>query len=399
MADAAGALDGLRVLDLASGSFGYSGRLLSGFGAEVVKVERPEGDMLRAWPPFADDEPHVERGLRHLHLSSGKRGITLDVETESGRALLRRLVREADVLIESFDAGYLAELGIGYDDLIEERPDLVMVSITHFGQDGPYAEYRGSEIVAAALGGYLKLTGDPDREPVKPYDDLVTQQAALHGAVAAITGVFHRDAAGEGDHFDVAVVDTALFLLGGPAQTYYFDGDVISRKGARLLHSNPQYTYPSTVRPCKDGHIHAHSNNRHPDLLAVLLEDPVVDDLMDTPMGNADEIDRRMDAWLAQHDKFEVVRRAQELRLPFTEVLTPRETLNDAHLADRQFFQQIEHPEAGTVTQPGAAAMMTATPWQQRRAPLLGEHTADVLADWLDLGAPAVEALREQGAI
>ncbi|MEE8422451.1 MAG: CoA transferase, partial [Dehalococcoidia bacterium] len=385
MADAPGALDGIRVLDLASGSFGYTGRLLAGFGAEVVKVEPPGGDPVRSWPPFLDDEPHPERGARHLHLSAGKRGITLDLERDAGRALLRRLVREADVLVESFDPGYLAGLGLGYDDLIEERPDLVMASVTHFGQDGPYAQYRGAEIVSVALGGYLKLTGDPDREPVKPYDDLAIGQAALHAAVAILTGIFHRDATGEGDLFDVSVVDAALFLLGGPAQTYYFDNEVTMRTGTRLLHPNPRFPYPSTLRPCKDGYIHAHANYRHPDLLAVLIEDPAIDDLMDTPMGNADEIDRRMDAWLAKHDKFEVVRRAQELRLPFTEVLTPVETLNDAHLEERGFFLEVEHPQAGTVRQPGPAAFMTATPWRSGRAPLLGEHGDEVLGEWLGL--------------
>ncbi len=399
MAETPGALDGIRVLDLASGSFGYAGRLLAGYGAEVVKVEPPEGDILRSWPPFVDDEPHPERGVRHLHLSAGKRGITVDLEREQGRALLRRLVAEADVVLESFTPGYLARLRLSYDDLLELRPDLVMASITHFGQDGPYADYEGAEIVSVALGGYLKLTGDRDREPVKPYDDLVQGQAALHATMAVVTGIFHRDLTGEGDHFDVAAIDAALFLLGGPAQTYYFDGQVTQRNSTRLLNPNPLFPYPSTLRPCKDGYIHAHQNYGHPDLLAVLMEDPTLDELMETPMGNADEIDEKMDVWLANYDKFEVVRLAQELRLPFTEVMTPLETLNDPHLAERGFFLDVEHPEAGTVRQPGAAAFMSATPWKGGRAPLLGEHIDQVLDDWLGLDAAAVAVLRDQGAV
>lgn len=399
MAETPGALDGIRILDLTSGSFGYAGRLLAGYGAEVVKVEPPEGDILRSWPPFAGDEPHPERGVRHLHLSAGKRGITIDLEVEQGRALLRRLVAEADVVLESFAPGYLAMQRLSYDDLLEARPDLVMASITHFGQDGPYADYEGAEIVSVALGGYLKLTGDPDREPVKPYDDLVQGQAALHAAMAVVTGIFHRELTGEGDHFDVAAIDAALFLLGGPAQTYYFDGKVTQRNSTRLLNPNPLFPYPSTLRPCKDGYIHAHQNYGHPDLLAVLMEDPTLDDLMDTPMGNATAIDEKMDVWLANYDKFEVVRRAQELRLPFTEVMTPVETLNDPHLAERGFFLDVEHPEVGTVRQPGAAAFMTATPWKSGRAPLLGEHIDEVLGEWLGLDGAEIDALREQGAV
>jgi crotonobetainyl-CoA:carnitine CoA-transferase CaiB-like acyl-CoA transferase len=399
MTETPGVLDGIRILDLTSGSFGYTGRLLAGYGAEVVKVEPPEGDILRSWPPFANDEPHPERGVRHLHLSAGKRGITIDLEREQGRALLLRLVAEADVLVESFAPGYLAGLGLSYDDLLKVRPDLVMASVTHFGQDGPYADYEGAEIVSVALGGYLKLTGDPDREPVKPYDDLVVGQAALHATMAVITGIFHRDLTGEGDLFDVAAIDAALFLLGGPAQTYHFDHKVTHRNSTRLLNPNPFFPYPSTLRPCKDGYIHAHGNYGHPDLLAVLMEDPSLDDLMDQAMGNATEIDEKMDVWLANYDKFEVVRRAQELRIPFTEVLTPVEALNDPHLKERGFFVDVEHPEAGTVRQPGAAAFMTETPWKSRRAPLLGEHTDEVLGDWLGLDADQITALREQGAV
>ena len=399
MALAPGALDGLRVLDLAGGSFGYTGRLLAGLGADVIKVEPPEGDVVRSWPPFVGDEPHPERSARHLHLSAGKRSLTLDLEQERGRELLRGLVRECDALVESFEPGYLAERGLGYDDLTAFRPDLVMASVTCFGQDGPYAGFQGAEIVAAAIGGYLKLTGDPDREPVKPYDDLVLQHAALHAAMAVMTGITHREATGEGDHFDVAAVDAALFLLGGPAQTYFFDGRVAQRNGTRLLVTNPAYAYPSTVRPCLDGYIHAHSNNRHMDLLAALMEDERIEQLMDAPMGNADEIDERMDRWLAGKDKFEAVRRAQEMRLPFTEVLTPDEVLRDPHLEQRGFFEAVDHPGAGRVRQPGAAVRMTATPWRTAAAPRLGEHTEQVLAELLDLDAAAVADLRAAGAV
>jgi crotonobetainyl-CoA:carnitine CoA-transferase CaiB-like acyl-CoA transferase len=399
MAEPPGALEGLRMLDVTTGSFGYAGKLLAGLGADVIKVEPPDGDPVRGWPPFAGDEADRELSARHLHLNSGKRSVTIDLDCDEGRALLRRLVRESDVLLESFAPGYLAERRLGYDDLTRERPDLVMTSITHFGQDGPYADYSGSEIVSVALGGYLKLTGDPDREPVKPYDELVTQQAALHAAVATMTGLFERDASGEGDHFDVAAIDAALFLLGGPAQTYYFDGEVTQRNGTRLLNPAPVRPYPSTVRPCKDGYVHAHLSYRHPDLMAVMMEDPGIDELMDTPMGNADAIDERMDRWLAQYDKFEVVRRAQEMRLPFTEVLTPAEILHDEHLEERDFFVEVEHPRAGPVRQPGAPALMTATPWRTERAPLLGEHTGEVLGEVLGLSRTEIEALRESGAI
>ena len=376
-----GTLDGLRVLDLTRGSFNYAGRLLAGLGAEVLKIEPPEGDPVRAMPPFPGDEPHPETSARHLHLNAGKRSVVLDLETDEGRADLRRLVATSDALIDSFAPGYLAERRLGYDDLIELKPDLVMASVTHFGQDGPYAGYVGTEIVDVALGGYLKLTGDPDREPVKPYDDLVLTHASLHAAAAVMTGLTHRDATGEGDYFDVAAIDAALFLLGGVAQIYHFDHQLQVRRGTRLMFSNPDYPYPSTIRPCMDGYVHAHSNNRNADLLAVLMPGVGLEGLLDTPMGNADAIDAAMDAWMADKDKFEVVRRAQELRLPFTEVLTPEEILSDPHLEARDFLVEFDHPAAPATRQPGGPAKLTATPWRNERAPLLGEHTNEILGE------------------
>ena len=394
-----GALDRITILDLTQGSFGYAGRLLAGLGADVISVEPPGGDPLRAWPPFPGDRADPETGARHLHLNAAKRSIVIDLETADGAEVLRGLVRRADALIESFPAGYLAARGLGYDDLCAVRPDLVMASITHFGQDGPYARFIGSEIVDVALGGYLKLTGDPDREPVKPYDDLVTQHAALHAAVAVVSGLLRRGATGEGDYFDVAGMDAALVLLGGMAQTYEFDGHVPNRAGARLMFTNPQYAYPSTIRPCKDGYVHAHGNNRYPDLLAVLMPGGGMESLLGTPMGNADRIDELMDRWLADKDKFEVVRRAQELRLPFAEVLTPDEILRDPHLAARGFLVEVEHPVAPPTRQPGAAAHMSATPWRVQRAPLLAEHTNEVLSELLGLDGPAITALRDRGVV
>jgi crotonobetainyl-CoA:carnitine CoA-transferase CaiB-like acyl-CoA transferase len=392
-------LEDVRIIDLTTGSWNYAGRLLAGLGAEVVKVEPPEGDPVRRWAPFSGDLPHAETGAHHLHLDGGKRSVALSLDDEEGRAVFRSLVRSADVVLESFAPGYLAARGLAYDDLAAERPGLVMASVTHFGQDGPYASFAGSEIVDCALGGYLGLTGDPDREPVKPYGDLVIQHAALHAAAAVVAGLHHRDTTGEGDHFDVAAIDAATYLLGGPAQTYFFDGDVPRRAGTRLLFTNPQYSYPSTIRPCKDGYVHAHSNNRNADLLAVLMPGVGLETLLDRPMGNADAIDACMDRWLAQYDKFEVVRMAQAIDLPFTEVLTPEEILNDPHLEARGFLVDVEHPVAPPMRVPGPAIRMTETPWRTERAPLLGEDTDDVLRDVLGLDDEALRSLRARGVV
>lgn len=377
----AAALDGLRVLELTSGTFDYTGKLLAGFGSDVVKVEPPGGDEIRYQDPFVGGQEDPELSGRHLHMNTGKRSIVLDLDEVADRQRLVKLLDEFDILVESFPPGYLAKRGLGYDELSRVRDDLIYVSISYFGKDGPYAQFQGSEIVAEALSGYLRLTGDPDREPVKSYDNLVEQQAALHAAVAIMAAVTHRDVSGEGDYLDVAVVEASMFLLGGPAQAYATTGIVAKRNGTRLLGTLPELFYPSCIRPCKGGYVHVHTNTRHPDMMGVLMEISELNepDVLATPMGHADLIDELMDRWLSQHDKFEVVRQAQEMRVPFTEVLTPLELTKDRHLEERGFFQDVEHPHAGVIRQPGAPGMLTGTPWVTTRAPLLGEHQEELL--------------------
>jgi len=392
-------LEGIRVVDLTTGSFNYAGRLLAGLGAQVIKIESTEGDPLRHWGPFRDDKKDIEAGGRHLHLDAGKRSISIDIDSLEGQNLARNIIGNCDVVLESFEPGYLETVGLSFESLASSHTNLIMVSMSHFGQSGPYKDYHGSEIVDVAIGGYLRLTGEPDREPVKPYDDLVIQHTALHAATAAVVGIMHRDNTGEGDWFDVAAIDAALFLIGGPTQSYFFNGRVAQRNGNRLLFTEPQYLYPSTIRPCLDGYVHAHGNNRNQDLLAVLMPDIGLEPLFDTPMGNADKIDELMDLWLSTRDKFEVVRLAQELRLPFTEVLTPEEILQDPHLEERGFLVNLEHPLEPNLLQPGHAALMSETPWINQRAPLIGEHTDEILQTLLGIDEEERAELRDKGVI
>jgi len=204
----------LRVLDLSEGVAGaFCTKLLAGFGADVIKIERPGGDPVRRHGPFPDDLPHGEKGALFLYLNTGKRSITLDIAQRSGALILRRLVEGAEVVVECFPPGWLTELGLGYESLARIKPRLVMTSVTPFGQDGPYAGYRATNLTAFAAGGQMAVTGEPDREPLKNGGYQAEYQAGLHAFAATAVAAFSADATEVGQHIDIAAVECMATAL------------------------------------------------------------------------------------------------------------------------------------------------------------------------------------------
>jgi len=205
----------LRVLDLSEGVAGaFCTKLLAGFGADVIKIERPGGgDPLRRHGPFPDDLPHPEKGALFLYLNTGKKSITLDIGQRTGALILRRLVEGTEVVVESFPPRWLTELGMGYQSLARIKPRLVMTSVTPFGQDGPHAGYRATNLTAFAAGGQMAVTGDPDREPLKNGGYQAEYQAGLHAFAATAVAAFSADATEVGQHIDVAAVECMATAL------------------------------------------------------------------------------------------------------------------------------------------------------------------------------------------
>lgn len=386
----AGALDGLRVLELAEGVSGpYCGKLLAGLGADVIKLEPPAGDRSRREGPFPGDAPDAERSGLFLHLNTGKRSVT------AAAGELERLLPGADVVILALRPAELATAGIDLDSWRREHPRLVFASVTTFGLEGPYADYLGGELIAYALGGYAMLTGAPEREPLKAYGSLVEYQAGAQLALGVLAAVLARDVTGAGQLVDCAAMQAATFLLGGVEQGAHFYGRIARRNGTRLLGFPPEHSYPSTIRPCADGFVHCHSNNRYLDLLGALIPNPrlLEPEMLATMMGHADEVDAIMDEWLADKTREEVVRRAQELRLPFTEVREPGEVMAEPHYRERECFVTVNHPGAGPVLHPGAPFRMSATLWRTLPAPMLGQHAG---AAWNE-ATPAAANTRRRG--
>lgn len=398
-----GALDGIRVLELAQGVSGpFCGKLLAGLGATVVKIEPPAGDFARSLPPVLPSSNSSEESALFHHLNTSKQSVTLDASRPEGRGILADLVhRWADVVITSYSPAEAQELGLTFAQLSSSSPSLVVVSVTDFGDTGPYADYAGSELVALALGGYLYLTGETDREPLKPWGYQAQYHAGLHAANGAVAAILRAEATGAGEQVDASTVEAASFLASAAPGWAHFYKEEPSRVGNRLANLDPKQFYPSTMRPCKDGWIHAHGNIREPSLMQVLMEAPELGspELVAEPKGHADEIDAIMDGWLANHDRKDVVDMAQTLRIPFTEVFTPEEVIEDPHLNGRGSFLPVENPAIGVAKYPHAPIKFSVTPWNTEQAPLLGAHTGDVLSGVLGLSAAEIVALRAKGAI
>lgn len=374
-----GPLSGIRVLDLSQYVAGpYCGRLLAGFGADVIKIEPPEGDPIRHWGPFRPGEDDPNGGVFHLYLDQGKRSVVLDLDRPEDQARLRDLVATADILIESFRPGRLAEIGFGYEDLESEFPGLLYLSITPFGQDGPYADYHAWEITTYALGGLMYITGEPDREPLKNGGYPGQYGAGQNAYVAVLAALWERSISGIGQHIDVSVHEHVASLLEMTDMTYIYGGEVHPRtgNGARAAWG---------IYPCADGFIGVVSGPlRRWANIAELMENPVLADVRYQRTGAQselrDEIDAHMLPWLITHEKEDIYHRAQALGLPFGYVSTPADFFKSEQIQYRGFFHELDHPVAGPLRNPSIAAHFTDGLWESRRAPLLGEHTEEVLA-------------------
>jgi crotonobetainyl-CoA:carnitine CoA-transferase CaiB-like acyl-CoA transferase len=392
------ALEGLRVVDLSEGIAGpYCTSLLADSGAEVIKVEPPEGDFTRRLGPFPNDEPHPDRGGLFLHLNGNKKSVTLDVETASGRAVLRKLLGKADVLVESGAPGRFASLGLGYDDLKAELPALVYCSVTPFGQAGPYAGYKGNSLTCLALSGLMYVTGDPDREPLATGGEAAEYFAGVNAWVAVLAALAHRAAAGEGQRIDVSVLESL-----GSADEYntaMYSACGAIRKRYYSHHHIP--AYPADIYPCRDGHIVVVGGaGGFPLGMALLVEQP---ELESNPLFvnfwmrvlQWRQFEEILRPYLLEHDWRDLLTRAQELRMPFAPVMSPRLLSECDHLAEREFFEEVAEP-SGPLRLAGAPFKMGETPLRRGPAPPLGEHTHETL---LEIGYDAEDArvLRERG--
>ena len=397
-----GALAGLRVLDLTDHRAELCARLLADMGADVVKVEPPRGSDSRRIGPFLDDLPHHDRSLFHWYYNLNKRSLTLDVNDPRGADILVRLAKSADVVIESFAPGRIAELGLGWDRLHRENPALVLCSIAPFGQSGPYRDYVADDSVLTALGGMLYVNGYPGRPPVRPLGLQAYHSSAYFGAIGTMIAVLARDNLGEGQWVDLSMQEATAAAVEHVASSYFERAESEPRRGT--LHWSRFFR----VGKCRDGYIMHCSLGDWTSLLEWVKSEGKAGDLVapeyDQVMHRflmAEHLFDTLDEWVKDYSRDELIERAQLLRQPYASVRPPEEMFDDEQLAARGFFAEVEHPELGRKFRyPGAPYVFNGTPWRvYRRPPLLGEHTGEILRDALGIGAAELAALAEEGII
>ena len=410
-------LEGLRVLELGDFiSAPYCGKLLADMGAEVIKIEPPStGDWARQYGPFLQDDPHPERSGIFLYLNANKRGVTMDLRTPTGRALLSGLADRSDVLVHNFHPTEMDGLGLNYDALSLSNPRLVMASITPFGLTGPNRDYKAYDINLAAGGGICQGLGSADRQPLT----FGAPQVGYFAGMAAASSIMMcllamepfdpqssregvPDEAGCGQHIDVAEMETMAGVYTGPeALMAVYQWRVTSRTG----HHAMDFPYPNCILRCKDGYIFVGSpeGRQWRKLLEIMgdpqwAKDPRFANRTDMNNLYADEVDGYMEAWLANYTKAELLELALQHQIPLAPVRGYDEVRHDPSLSS--MFEEIDRADTGPLPFPGPPYELPALPREAAApAPLLGEHNPEVYCRMLGHTKEQLVKLYQTGII
>jgi crotonobetainyl-CoA:carnitine CoA-transferase CaiB-like acyl-CoA transferase len=412
-----GPLVGLRILELADEKGQFCGKLMGDLGADVIKIEPPGGEATRRVGPFLDDLPHPERSLSFWHYNTSKRGITLNLQTADGRHLFRRLAATADVILETFPPGFLAALGLAYESLRKENSGLILCALTPFGQTGPWRDYKTSDLLHMAAGGEMASCGYdevdvPGAPPIAPGGGNAWHMGCHFAYMAIMAALVYRTVTGQGQYIDASIHDACALTTEAAIANYIYRNEVVQRHTGR--HHAPGPT-PRTQFRSKDGTyvtalVAGRLNPRYVKELAELMDSyGLAGDLKDPKYQDPKVIEANKDHiiedvvanFIANLPAEEVYHAAQRRGFTWGAVRSPEALLDDAHLHDRGFWKQVEHPELGrSFVYPGEAAIYNGSPWRiSRRAPLIGEHNQEIFCGELGLSQQELCMLAENGAI
>ncbi len=389
-------LDGVKVLDLSRFIAGPHAALLMGdMGADVVKVESRSGEPSRRVNPKINGE-----STYFMALNRSKRGVVLDMRNSAGLDVLGRLIAQADILIENFRPGTLDEMGFTKDRIKQLNPQLIVVSISGYGQTGPYAQRGCFDSVAQAMSGLSSLTGDPEGTPMRAAFYVGDYGAALHATIGALLAVISRAKSGKGQHVDISLVEslvsmTTTFVPG------YTGADVIpTRDGNGNSHAAPADLFETA-----DGHVQiaASTDDLFRSLTTVMgRPDLLLDERFSSHgarVSNSKALKQVINAWTRSFSKQQLSELLARGEVPAGPVLKIAEVVENEQLRDRNFFAEIDHPVAGKAEFPGPVIRLSDTPALiERAAPLLGQHNGEVLSDWIGVHGDELDQLRHQGA-
>lgn len=393
-------LQGLRVIDASTVIAGPTiGMLMGDFGADVIKVEHPRGDVLRNTGYQKDGV-----GLWFKMANRNKRCVTLNFGAEEGQKLFKELIRTTDVLIENFRTGTMEKWGLGWEDLKAINPRLVMIRVTGFGQTGPYKNRPGFGTIAEAFSGFAAITGEPDGPPTLPNFGLADGVAAAYGTFAAMFALYHRDAqkAGVGQYIDLSIYEP-LFQVMGP-QPLQFDqlGVIQQRWGNRSKNNAPRNTYQT-----KDGHWVAISTNAPAIVTRVLTlcggKEAADDPRFQTPQSRVEhieEVDGIVAGWIAEHDLATVLDEFEKAEAAIGPAYTIDQIFDDPQYQARNDIIELDDEDLGKMRMTNAFPFMSETPAEIRHAgPRKGQHNEEIFSGELGLSADDLAALKDKGVI
>jgi len=409
-----------RVLDLADEKGMLCGRLLADMGADVIKVEPPGGDPARKSGPFYKDIPDPDKSLFWFYHNANKRGVTLNLETEGGREVFREFIKRVDILIESFDPGRMESLGLGYDELSKLNPRLIMTRITPFGQKGPKANYKTSELTRWASTGVMYCTGNPDRPPVWGTLPQARLHAGLEAAFTSLAALYHQESTGEGQEIDVSMQASAIDATLDTPERWVINQTDFKRSGFEDSYSTKGIMQRMGL-PCRDGYVAIYlrgggllASAEHLGRLREWMKEEIdlpewfikLDFVRDYETGVltqelVDRVENTIESFVKNKTKAELFQRAIKDKLIIAPVQAPDDMLDDTQLIARNFWVWLEHKDiSDKLPYAGAFALCSQTPLRLKRpAPGIGEHNEEIYLGELSIPKDRLSLLEEIGAI
>jgi len=377
-----GILDDIRILDFSHVYFGpYTTMILGDMGADVIKIEPPWGEAARLYPPLYGGMSGV-----FLYLDRNKRGMTLNLKEPEAKEIALALAEKSDVLVENFKRGTMDKLGLGYDDIKSVKPDIIYASLSGFGLDGPYMERTSFAPIAAAISGWMRLTGDlvdPEGPPIRSAEWHGDLDPGLWGVISILGAIRHHDKTGEGQLIDVSQLDTMIAQTGVSITRYTMSGELPWQARKKYMGLSTFGMFQAV-----DGYVY-------------IAADPYMAPRLVKGMGvESLETTEELREWVSKNKVDDIVKALVAESIPVAPVLQVDKTLEDPHVKARGIIWEAEHPTAGTVRAPGFPVKMSETPGSYRLpAPQLGEHNEEILTQLLGYSKEQVEDLRKAGIL